>query len=248
MIKNYAKRSQKIRELYDKWLFLRNIPLEDFVKIRKMNLIRIVKPYTGLSYPRLSKLHEIASNIVKARVDGNFVECGVCDGGSAGLLAYVARHNRNCNIWLFDSWEGLPEPKECDVSIRGEPGARGMALGSEEKVRELLFEKLDLKAETIHLVKGWYDDSIPACRENIGDIALLHIDCDWYESTKLCLEELYDRVVKGGFVVIDDYGFWKGCEIAVDEFIESRNLQIELNKTYESNIVGIDYESVYFQK
>ncbi|HZX14100.1 MAG TPA: TylF/MycF/NovP-related O-methyltransferase [Thermodesulfobacteriota bacterium] len=219
---------------------IRDIPIKDFVKIHKTNLILTVRSYTQLSYPRLSNLYEKATYLERERINGSFVECGVCDGGSAGIISSVTRHNKNRHIWLFDSWEGLPEPTENDVSYIGEPGQRGMALGYEGKVKELLFRKLKLDDNKVHLVKGWFNDTVPPHKKDIGKIALLHLDCDWYESVKFCLEELYDNVVKDGFIFIDDYGHWKGCKKAVDEFIEERNLRIELIK--------IDYTGVYFQK
>lgn len=219
---------------------LLSILIKDFAKIRKISLVLSVAPYTSLPYPRLSKLYEIATNLERERIDGSFVECGVCNGGSAGIIAKVADRNKNRNVWLFDSWEGLPEPTEDDTSYTGEQGEKGMALGSEAKVRELMFKNLKLNNNKVHLVKGWFNDMVRPHKKGIGNIALLHLDCDWYESVKFCLEELYDDVIKGGFIVIDDYGYWRGCKKAVDEFVENRNLN--------SRIKRIDFSGVYFQK
>ncbi|KRT65815.1 MAG: hypothetical protein XU11_C0019G0036 [Candidatus Dadabacteria bacterium CSP1-2] len=220
---------------------LRKMPLKkDFWKIYKKYLIFCVMPYTLLNYPRLSTLYEIATHLERRKVMGSFVECGVLNGGSSGLMAKIASNNRVRHIWLFDSWEGLPEPTAFDISYQGKTGNKGMAFGSIESVKELLFKKLKLDGRRIHLQRGWFNDTIPLCKKDIGEIALLHLDCDWYESLKFCLEELFDCVVKGGFIVIDDYGHWEGCKMAVDEFIESRKLHIEL--------VKIDYTGVYFQK
>jgi len=209
------------------------------VKTHKAKLILDVRPYALMTYPRLAKMYEITTHLEREKIDGSFVECGVCNGGSAGIIAKVAEHNPNRHTWLFDSWEGLPEPTEDDITFTGIVGQKGIALGSEERVKELIFKKLELNNNKVHLVKGWFNDTIPLRKKKIGKIALLHLDCDWYESVKFCLEELYDSVVKGGFIVIDDYGYWKGCKKAVDEFVEARNLKIEL--------VRIDV-SVYFQK
>jgi len=229
-----------VGKLYRRLQFLMSIPKKDFLCIPKIKLILTVKPYTKLSYARLSKLYEAASHLEKEGIDGSFVECGVWNGGSAGIIAAVAKHNRNRHIWLFDSWEGLPEPSESDIDYKGRQGEKGMALGSEEKVKELFYRKLRLHNKVNHLVKGWFSDTLPAHKNDVGEIALLHLDCDWYESTKLCLEELYDMVVVGGSIFIDDYGHWGGCKKAVDEFIEKRNLRIEL--------VKIDYTGVCFRK
>ena len=221
-------------------MLIKNIPIKDFVNILKIKLILAVQPYTMITYPRLSKLYEKATYLERKKINGSFVECGVCKGGSAGIITSVAKHNKNRHIWLFDSWQGLPEPSQDDISYRREKGQKGLCLGYEENVKELLFKKLKLSDNNIHLVKGWFNDTIPPHKKDIGKIALLHLDCDWYESVKFCLEELYDNVVKDGFIFIDDYGHWEGCKRAVDEFIQERNLGIELIK--------IDYTGVYFQR
>ena len=248
-IRNLAKRNQTIvnlySNLYHRWLFLRSIPIRDFTKIHKLKLFFVVRPsYTGLIYSRLSNLYELASYLEEKKVGGGFVELGVWNGGSAAIMAEVAKHNKARHIYLFDSWEGLPEPRQVDISYVGSPGKKGVCLGSEEKCKELIYKKLKLDEDRIHLINGWFNDTIPISKRDIGEIALLHIDCDWYESVKFRLRELYDNVIKGGFIVIGDYGYWRGCKLAVDEFIQEKNLKIELIKIDYS----IDWSGVYFQK
>ncbi len=80
----------------------------------------------------------------------------------------------------------------------------------------------------IHFVKGKVEDTIP--HSEIKDIALLRLDTDWYESTKHELIHLYDRLVSGGVLIIDDYGHWSGSRKAVDEFFAERGLSIFLHR------------------
>lgn len=227
-----------------KGAFLSSIPLKDFLKpgaLRNIFTFLSITPYTMLTYPRMAMLHKYATLFDHTAVDGTFVECGVWNGGSAAVVGLGTKNDRNRQIWLFDSWEGLPEPTEEDVSYQGKKGRVSMANGSsEERVRELLFDKFKLDQQKFHLVKGWFNDTIPVHENSIDKIALLHLDCDWYESVKFCLEHLYDKVVDGGVIFIDDYGYWKGCKKAVDEFIANRNLNVD--------IVKIDYTGVYFRK
>ncbi len=70
-----------------------------------------------------------------------------------------------------------------------------------------------------HLIyhKGWFQDTLPIA--DTPEIAVLRLDGDWYASTRVSLKHLYDRVVPGGFVIIDDYGCYDGCRKAVDEFL-----------------------------
>jgi len=80
----------------------------------------------------------------------------------------------------------------------------------------------------VFMVAGWFQDTLPEYKNKIGEISFLRIDGDWYESTKCCLENLYDNVVTGGYIFIDDYGSVIGCKKATDEFLENRKLNVEL--------------------
>ena len=75
--------------------------------------------------------------------------------------------------------------------------------------------------ERIHLIKGWFDKTLPNYE---GRIALLHLDCDLYESYKLSLEILYDKVQPGGIIMFDEYGDvrWPGAIKAIDEFFHDK--------------------------
>ena len=74
-------------------------------------------------------------------------------------------------------------------------------------------------------------------QENIPKkIALLRLDTDWYQSTKIELEVLWDRLEPGAPCIIDDYGHWNGCRKAVNEFFE------KLQKNYKAE--KIDYTGI----
>ena len=245
-LKSIAKRSRLINGTYTglhNWYrFFSITSVKDIVNffkdLGKLKLYLTVKPYTMVAFPRLSTLNRLASRLEKEGVKGNFIECGVRNGGTAGVIAAAAKRDSGRHIWLFDSWEGFPEPDERDFSVMQEEAKKGEDLGSEERVRELLFKRLNVDSSRVHLVKGWFSDTLR--EKEIGDVALVHLDCDLYESVKFCLENLYDRVVEGGYIVIDDYGYWKGCKQAVDEFIEHRNLNVQM--------VRVDSQGVYFRK
>lgn len=243
-LRNLAKRSRLIVRLY-RWLqFYEASPLRDILNpgkgIKKFSLIVTAKPYTVMNYQKLAVLYELARRQEKAEISGSFVECGVQNGGSAAVIAAAARHNPGRHVWLFDSWEGWPTPDEIDYNSKLQfVPEEGGCLGSEDRARELLFGRLRLDATRVHLVKGWFADTLP--RKEIGKISLLHLDCYLYESVKCCLEQLYDDVIDGGYIVIDDYGYWSGCQKAVDEFMKSRNLNFKLKH------VGRE-KAVYFCK
>jgi predicted O-methyltransferase YrrM len=155
------------------------------------------------------------------KIPGAVVECGTARGGSAALLALamkecgVPRH-----LWVFDTFEGMPPPSAADPDFEFAKAYTGSCRGDLEDVTQL-FERLNILDHTT-MVKGRFEETVPV--SDTGPIAILHIDGDWYESVKVCLDHLYDRVVPGGIVQIDDYGHWEGARKAVDEFLAARRV------------------------
>jgi hypothetical protein len=89
----------------------------------------------------------------------------------------------------------------------------------------------------IHYVKGKVEETIPSVIPE--KIALLRLDTDWYESTRHELIHLFPRLVKGGVLIIDDYGYWKGARKAVDEYIRENKIQILLNRLDETGRIAL---------
>ena len=203
---------------------------------RMMRLVYRVRGYTAVFVPRLVALYKLSEEINQRSVPGDIVECGVYNGGSAAIMASLCQKSPvNRNVWLFDSFEGLPKPTDKDGNEA--LAYEGWCHGDLSKVKEVL-RKLRIPESRVHIVKGWFQDTFP--NVEIPEIAILHIDADWYESVKLCLEKFYDRVLPGGYIVLDDYGDWEGCRIATDEFLQKRALDVRL--------VQVDYTGFYFQK
>ncbi|MCV6594512.1 MAG: TylF/MycF family methyltransferase [Silicimonas sp.] len=191
--------------------------------------------YTQSSQRRQDSILEKATALVRDGVPGHFVECGVLDGGTAALLAYAAR-NSDRKIALFDAWAGMPEAtaEDGDGALKWE----GDIVGSPARVRRVL-KKFGARMENIEVYKGWFEDTLPVSK--IEQIAFLHIDCDFFEPTKLVLETFVPRLASGGWVQIDDYTSFEGCRLAVNAFIEE-NPWVDL--TVESPAGG----AIYFHK
>jgi hypothetical protein len=230
--------------------WVRKYLVHDPFNFKKQRLFRRVIHYTMCSYERLTNVYELVRLVEKERLPGAFVECGVWKGGCAGVMAYLTREARSGRkTWLFDSFEGLPEPTEKDgrqaVEFAGGKANGKLSPIDEceaalEDARRLLFSELKLDERDVVIEKGWFQHTLPGAKQRIGPIAILRLDGDWYDSTKCCLENLYDNVVAGGFVIIDDYLAWEGCRRAVDEFLEARDVKVE--------IVTIDSCGTYFCK
>ena len=156
---------------------------------------------TMLPFPRLVALVEHVDRVVSDGVEGAFVECGVWRGGASFLMAkrLEVRHGRTDRVWMFDSFEGMPAPKEIDgvaalqwAANRDAPNYFDNARASEEEVLAAA-ERLGLD-DRVKTVKGWFEDILRRTREEVGPIALLRIDADWYDSVRSVLDELYDQV------------------------------------------------------
>lgn len=190
-------------------------------------LYRQVRRHTMCSAARLRGLHQGVKYISRNRLDGDLVECGCARGGSAALMALtLAQLGQRRNLWLFDTFEGLPAPTVGDPDYEVARLLIGKCRGQLDEVRQL-FGRLGL-TDGVQFVKGLFQDTLPLSR--IGQIALLHIDGDWYESVRTCLKCLYDKVVPGGVIQFDDYGYWKGARKAVDEFLAQRGISLPLRR------------------
>ncbi len=190
-------------------------------------LYRMVRPYTVCSDACLRGLHRSVQRIVAERIPGDVVECGTARGGSAALLGLALKElGENRILWIFDTFEGLPLPSDANPDLRIAKLYTGSFRADFADV-SALFDRLGLGSRC-RLVKGLFADTLPACPAK--NIALLHIDCDWYESVKICLERFYDRVSPGGIIQFDDYGHWAGARKAIDEFLSSRSIQAPLRR------------------
>ncbi len=193
-----------------------------------------IRPYTMVGIQRLQTLFANAKDICTQGLLGNFVECGVAGGGTSGLLAAVLQQHDTTGRKLFacDSYSGMPPSDENDVHAGKQAEESNWGTGTcaapESSVISLC-EKLSAQ-ERLVIVKGYFCDTLPQWKEQMGPIAFLHMDGDWYSSTRDILIHLYDQLVPGAYVQIDDYGHWDGCRKAVHEFEQERGVQFNLHK------------------
>jgi len=194
------------------------------------------------SMERRYHLLQAVRHIVKHRIPGSFAECGVWRGGSMMLMAQTLKqcHDESRDLYLYDTFEGMPPPTELDKDFKNRPAAACLQeteqakdasqiwaiAGLEEVKRNMM--SVAYPVERIRYVVGKVESTIPATVP--GCISLLRLDTDWYESTAHELCHLYPLVSSGGVVIIDDYGYWQGARRAVDEFIESSPDRILLHR------------------
>lgn len=207
-----------------------------FVEIYKK-----VRPYTMTSQERIISLCEAVKYVQDNHIDGDIVECGVWKGGSMMAVAETLSMTGDMcrNLYLFDTFEGMPPPIENDVDITGVT-AKNLLHHSDQERDESVWCRATLDIvknalgntnypnENIHYIKGMIENTIPYSAPD--KIALLRLDTDWYESTKHGMEHLFPRLSKGGVLIIDDYGHWQGARKAVEEYIENNDIKILLNR------------------
>jgi O-methyltransferase len=190
--------------------------------------------YTMTSVERMHALWQTIQHVVRRRIDGDVVECGVWRGGSSMLaaLTLMALGDTWRRLYLYDTFAGMSEPTERDYNllervpmtevwdgIRDDRDAPVLAFASLEEVRDNM-ARTGYPADRVVYGQGRVEDTIPATVPE--RIAVLRLDTDWYESTRHELEHLWPRVVPGGVLFIDDYGHWAGARDAVDEFFAQR--------------------------
>jgi glycosyltransferase involved in cell wall biosynthesis len=213
--------------------------------------LALARQYTMTSVERMYALYQAIHFIERANIPGAIVECGVWRGGSIMLalatLMTIGRTDRD--IYLFDTFEGLPRPDDAlDVDVFGNhaingwvPHARGVkrsnwAYASLDDVKANV-STIGYPESRLHFVKGMVEDTIPAAAP--VSIALLRLDTDWYASTRHEMEHLYPRLQSGGVLIIDDYGHFLGARKAVDEYLAANNVPLLLNRIDYSGRLGI---------
>lgn len=208
-------------------------------------IIRAVKPYTMTSPERLNAFILATRHVVRHNIPGDIVECGVWRGGSmqACAKALLALGESDRDLHLFDTFEGMPPPTAEDLRRDGKSAedllaAQGKdrpiwAIASLEDV-QAGFEQVPYPGERVHYVQGMVEDTVP--QQAPEQISILRLDTDWYASTKHELEFLYPRLVSGGVLLIDDYGYWQGSRQAVDEFLQKTGERLLMLRMDEGRI------------
>ena len=209
-------------------------------------IIARAAPYTMTGEARLQALVDAVRYCVARAVPGDFAECGVWRGGSvlAMILTLQDLGVEDRDIHLFDTFDGMTEPTEHDVSPIDPPARQTWddaragerrpwgelfdpELFNEEVVRETLLAT-GYPERRLHLVRGPVEETLP--RDGPERLALLRLDTDWYESTRHELVHLYPRLASRGVLILDDYGWWGGARRAVDEYVSENDVPLLLNR------------------
>ena len=212
-----------------------------------------------LSNDKLLNLKMSLEYLINNKIEGDIVECGVWKGGAMAYAASILKENNFYkNIYLYDIFDHCPQPDAKHDGVRaikevGVKESQGLLKpitntydniihngpGDEENVNDLIANKIGYPSDKIILVKGYFQQTLTIKKNLPEKISLLRLDGDWYASTKVCLENLYNRVEKGGIIIIDDYFAYDGCKKAVDEFLDKNQFTPLLNNYHNTALYWI---------
>jgi O-methyltransferase len=219
----------------------RNVAFPNDFDENTREIIRAVREYTMTGVDKLHALISATRYVARHNIPGDIVECGVWRGGSmqAAALTLIECGDTSRDLYLFDTFEGMPPPSIHDVRHDGKPAADLLAAQDKDSTVWAVatlddvqkgFAQVPYPADKVHFIKGKVEDTVPA--EVPETISILRLDTDWYESTAHELLHMWDRLSSGGVLLIDDYGHWKGSRQATDEFLDrtgARLLLVRMN-------------------
>ena len=214
------------------------------------------KESLNVSRDRFLSLYHSMKYIYSNNIKGDLVECGVFKGGSSMMIGYCMKKFQKSNsnkkkLWMYDTFEGMTDPEDYDINILNQKAK--MTLNHIKKIKNkndmwayspldtvrTNIKKTKLNQTQYCFVQGPVETTLKKLKPK--KIALLRLDTDFYSSTKAELDNLYELVEKNGIIIIDDYGHWRGCKKAVDNFFKDKK-NFFFNYIDYSAIIGIKLE------
>jgi hypothetical protein len=156
----------------------------------------------------LRATYTLAKSLIEEDIPGDFVECGTYAGAHCAAMARAILDTSSRvlkwipRVHLFDSFEGIPAATQEDGDWLRAGNPVGMT-ACPLSVAQDFMQRCGIPSELLVWHPGWFKDTLPVC--GIERIALLRLDCDLYESTRIALEHLYPKVVYGGWIIHDDF-------------------------------------------
>lgn len=208
------------------------------------DVMRRVAGFTMTTLEGQATLINTVRYITRHNLSGAMVECGVWRGGSSMAMALTLMQEdaAHRHLYLYDTFQGMTAPHDIDRTADGvlaethlkrDVNKEGVwCVAGLEDVRRNI-RSTSYPEEQIHYIKGPVEETLPD-QSPEGDIALLRLDTDWYQSTRHELIHLYPRLVSGGVLIIDDYGYWQGARQAVDEYFAAMGRPYYLHRVDRS--------------
>ncbi|EHJ45960.1 macrocin-O-methyltransferase (plasmid) [Solidesulfovibrio carbinoliphilus subsp. oakridgensis] len=193
----------KGRNMMEGYLRGSNIQYGDYVRTVASDPLfarayALVKDLTLVSLPKLVNLYSLVRFYLPRLAPGQIVEFGSYRGGSAILMAFLARQlGLEARVYALDTFEGMPETAAV-VDWHKQGDFAETSLAALETYRD------ELGLDNLHFVKGRFEDTAEALFGRIGPVALAHVDCDIESAVRYAYDTVRERMVPGGYVVFDD--------------------------------------------
>jgi len=192
------------------------------MKLEHLNIIINVLldlKFTLIGSEGLNNIAQLVTKVKENKVKGAFVEAGVWRGGACIFARALMDHlEMDETVYVCDSFEGLPKPEWSGDEGDKHFMSKELAVSLHTVQENFGYFPLEGKVE---YVKGLFKDTMP--KLETGPISVLRVDADMYEGTTQVLENLYDKVSEGGYVIADDYGL-PNAKLAIDNFRERRGI------------------------
>ena len=217
----------------------------NYRNLDKKKLIEFVRDLKGTSVTESLKI--IESVIKTSELDGDICEFGVAQGKTSKLISYLIQ-NTSEKIYLYDSFEGLPDPSNKDIlkddifNLKKIENYKGKMSHAETKVIKEL-KSINFNFDKLIINKGFFN------KENIKNysfpefISFAYLDFDFYQPTIDSLEIIEKKLIKGSIIIVDDYDFFStGAKTALDEWYQMNNkfFNLEIVKTLNSSFAIIE--------
>lgn len=195
---------------------------------------------TMVGLRRLENVQACMSGVLREGVPGDIIETGVWRGGTTIFMRAVLAAFEDCQrrVWVADSFRGLPTPDPLRY-----PADKGLdftsprlSVGLEEVKAN--FARYGLLDSQVEFLAGWFKDSLP--NAPLGQLAVIRLDGDLYESTIDALSALYPKLSVGGYLIVDDYQCFNACRQAVTDYREAHGIS--------DPIEIVDWTGIYWRK
>lgn len=197
-------------------------------------IIAEVRPYSMVPDQGIEMTIRLTLDAIRKGVAGELVECGTWLGGCSFAMLLAQKYvlgEITQPVRMFDSFQGMSPPTEPDgdhgnwwwrraQSGEPDPDKQDYCKAPLEKVQEAVVKFGFDNHVMIH--PGWFKDTLPLHKP--GQIAVLRVDCDWYDPVMDVYEKLVPRVSVGAPIIIDDYYAWEGCVLATHEYLTKHKL------------------------
>jgi hypothetical protein len=198
----------------------------------EVDLINKTKKYSMTDHKNLYLSTQAIKYIAEANIAGDVVECGVWKGGHLIIFKLLCeKYNLKKKLYGFDTFQGMTGPSNIDIDYKGNKAIKILKetpIDANDGDNIWCYSPLDEvkrnignicgNIENINFINGDVEKTLREKKNLPFEIALLRLDTDFYESTKIELEILYPLLQDGGILIIDDYGYWNGARKAVDEY------------------------------